>query len=82
MTWANALLLAVSLLSVVGVDAKRFDCKSRPNYITDDLGNIVTDDLGNGLTDGTRTRQCRMVVGNARFPWPAWAMPMQADKLG
>jgi hypothetical protein len=73
MSWTLALLLATSLLSVVAYDSARRDCQTRNNYLTDELGNILTDELGNGLTDGTRTRECQLVVGNARFPLPAWA---------
>lgn len=34
MTWAIALLLAMSLLSVVGYDLARRDCQTRYNYMT------------------------------------------------
>lgn len=73
MNWALALLLAISLLSVVTYDSGRRACQTRDNYLTDDLGNVLTDDFGNGFTDGTRTRQCQIVLGNVRFPLPAWA---------
>jgi hypothetical protein len=72
MTWAVALLLAMSLLSVVGYDSARRDCQTTDNYLTDDFGNILTDDIGNGVTDGTRTRQSQLVLGRVRFPLRAW----------
>jgi len=80
MAQAYALLLALGLVSVASVDAMRFDCRSRPNYLVDDIGHILTDDFGNGLTDGTRTRECRLVVGDARLPWPAWGAPVLTDE--